>query len=289
MCCRRSVSRYSASLRLSLFLAVTILATVVASAPLLSYATPDGQILAPAALPFANGERLSYDVTWLGMRAGIATMIVQEGPVEGPRPQLTFAMTARSSPTVTKFYPVDNRGVSVVDRESFLPRHMTFARREGKRFNDFDYTFRHTEGLVTAVKDGKSDELPIPSDAQDAMSCLYYVRKVLPFVPGASLAMTVHHDKKNYKMDVRVEALETVEGAWGKRQTARVVVIMPFQGIFLNEGNIRVWFTNDEHRVPVRMKAKVVVGSIVAELTDGYRPHNRNLPALVCSSGRKPL
>lgn len=249
-----------------------ILATVVASAPLLSYATPDGQILAPAALPFAHGERLTYDVTWLGMRAGIATMIVQEGPVEGPRPQLTFAMTARSSPTVTKFYPVDNRGVSVVDRESFLPRHMTFARREGKRFNDFDYTFRHTEGLVTAVKDGKSDELPIPSDAQDAMSCLYYVRKVLPFVPGASLAMTVHHDKKNYKMDVRVEALETVEGAWGKRQTARVVVIMPFQGIFLNEGNIRVWFTNDEHRVPVRMKAKVVVGSIVAELTDGYRP-----------------
>ena len=272
MCCRRSVSRYSASLRLSLFLAVTILATVVASAPLLSYATPDGQILTPAALPFANGERLSYDVTWLGMRAGIATMIVQEGPVEGPRPQLTFAMTARSSPTVTKFYPVDNRGVSVVDRESFLPRHMTFARREGKRFNDFDYTFRHTEGLVTAVKDGKSDELPIPSDAQDAMSCLYYVRKVLPFVPGASLAMTVHHDKKNYKMDVRVEALETVEGAWGKRQTARVVVIMPFQGIFLNEGNIRVWFTNDEHRIPVRMKAKVVVGSIVDELTDGYRP-----------------
>jgi hypothetical protein len=45
-------------------------------------------------------------------------------------------------------------------------------------------------------------------------------------------------------MDVRVEALETVEGVWGKRQTARVVVIMPFQGIFLNEGNIRVWFTN---------------------------------------------
>jgi len=262
----------SDSFRLSLFLAVTILATVGASAPLLSYATPDGQILAPAALPFANGERLSYDVTWLGMRAGIATMIVQEGPVEGARPQLTLAMTARSSPTVTKFYPVDNRGVSVVDRESFLPRHMTFARREGKRFNDFDYTFRHTEGLVTAVKDGKSDELPIPSDAQDAMSCLYYVRKVLPFVPGASLAMTVHHDKKNYKMDVRVEALETVEGVWGKRQTARVVVIMPFQGIFLNEGNIRVWFTNDEHRVPVRMKAKVVVGSIVAELTDGYRP-----------------
>ncbi len=270
MFCRRNLPCYSDSLSPRLFLSVMILATVIASAPLLSRAAPDGQILVPAALPFANGERLSYDVTWLGMRAGTATMVVQEGPFEGARQQLTFSMTARSSPTVTKFYPVDNRGVSVVDRESFLPRHMTFARREGKRFNDFDYTFRHTEGLVTAVKDGKSDDLPIPSDAQDAMSCLYYVRKVLPFVPGASLTMTVHHDKKNYKMEVRVEALETVKGVWGARQTARVVVIMPFQGIFLNEGNIRVWFTNDEHRVPVRMKAKVVVGSIVAELTGGY-------------------
>jgi len=270
VCCRRSVPLSSYSLRLNLFLAITVLAAIVASAPPLSSATTDRQASAPAVLPFASGERLSYDVTWLGMRAGIATMIVQEGQGEGGRQQLTFNMTARSSPTVTKFYPVDNRGVSIVDRESFLPRHMTFARREGKRFNDFDYTFRHGEGLVTAVKDGKTDELSIPPDAQDAMSCLYYVRKVLPFVPGASLAMTVHHDKKNYKMEVRVEALETVEGVWGKRQTARVVVIMPFQGIFLNEGNIRVWFTTDEHRVPVRMKAKVVVGSIVAELTEGY-------------------
>jgi hypothetical protein len=171
---------------------------------------------------------------------------------------------------VTKFYPVDNRVASTIDVESFLPRHMVFTRREGKRANDFDYTFRHNEGLVTAVKDGKRSELPIPIDAQDAISCLYYVRKVLPMVPGASLTMNVHHDNKNYKLEARVEALETLKGSWGRRETARVLVIMPFQGIFLNEGNIRVWFTTDDRRVPVRMKSKVIVGSFVAELTGGY-------------------
>lgn len=270
MCCRFRVTIPLAALPSTLLFIAAIVAYTLVPTVLHAEADPNGKPSASAPLPFANGERLAYDVTWLGMRAGIATMIVQEGHDERGRQQLTLSMTARSSPTVTKFYPVDNRGVSQVDLESFLPTHMTFARREGKRFNDFDYTFRHHEGLVTAVKDGKTDELAIPADAQDAMSCLYYVRKVLPFVPGASLSMTVHHDKKNYKMDVRVEALETVEGRWGKRETARVVVIMPFQGIFLNEGNIRVWFTTDEHRVPVRMKAKVVVGSIVAELTEGY-------------------
>jgi Protein of unknown function (DUF3108) len=46
------------------------------------------------------------------------------------------------------------------------------------------------------------------------------------------------------------------------------LVVMPFQGLFLNQGNIRVWFTNDERRIPVRMKAKVIIGSIVADLVN---------------------
>ena len=41
-------------------------------------------------------------------------------------------------------------------------------------------------------------------------------------------------------------------------ETIRVLVVMPFEGIFLNKGNIRVWFTNDARRIPLRMKAKVV-------------------------------
>jgi hypothetical protein len=67
-----------------------------------------------------------------------------------------------------------------------------------------------------------------------------------------------------------VEAIESVKGSWGKVDAARVLVVMPFQGLFLNQGNIRVWFTLDDRRIPVRMKAKVVIGSIVADLIDGF-------------------
>jgi hypothetical protein len=45
---------------------------------------------------------------------------------------------------------------------------------------------------------------------------------------------------------------------------------MPFKGLFINKGDIRVWFTTDERRIPVRMKAKVIIGSIVADLVDGF-------------------
>jgi hypothetical protein len=251
----------------SAFPLVLLTALIVSAVPPLS---AGGAGWFSAALPFARGERFSYDISWLHMKAGTAIMTVEGPSGSEDRRMVKLLTTARSSPMVTRFYPVNNHVESLVDLDTFLPARMTFNRREGKRKNDFDYTFHHREGTVTAIKDGKVDELAIPQDAQDAISCLYFVRKSLPLTPGASLSLNVHHDKKNYKLVVRVEALGTLEGAWGKTETARVLVIMPFQGIFLNEGNVRVWFTTDERRIPVRMKAKVIIGSIVAELVSGF-------------------
>jgi hypothetical protein len=221
------------------------------------------------ARPFQPGERFTYDISWLNITAGTAVMEVMGSSGSDPSSLTTVVTTARSSPLVTKFYPVDNRVESQIDLDSLLPQHMTFRRREGKRKNDFDYTFRHHEGTVTAVKDGGSEVLAIPPATQDAISCLYFVRTALPLQAGASLAMNVHHDKKNYKLEVRVEDIERIKGPWGTREAARVLVIMPFQGIFLNQGNVRVWFTTDERRIPLRMKAKVIIGSITADLMDG--------------------
>jgi Protein of unknown function (DUF3108) len=214
------------------------------------------------------GERLTYELSWLNILAGTAVMEVTESSGGGSS-ALKLVTTAQSSPKLTRFYPVDNRVESLVDPNSFQSEWMTFRRREGKRKNNFEYTFHHKEGTVTAVKDGVSETLPIPPGTLDAISCLYYVRSLLPLKPGSSQSLNVHHDKKNYKLDVRVEELETIDGPWGKMEAARLLVIMPFQGIFLNQGNIRVWLANDSRRIPLRMKAKVIIGSIVADLVSG--------------------
>ena len=206
----------------------------------------------------------------MGLHA--ATAVMEAGsasPMDG-RQTLRFVTTTTSSPVVTKFYPVDNRVESLVDAGTLLPQHLLFRRREGKRKNDFDVTFHHAQGNVVSIKDGEPTTVPIPPNTQDSISCLYAIRSVSSLQPGFSQMMTVHHDKKNYRLEVRIEAIEKVRGPWGEVEAIRALAIMPFQGIFLNEGNIRVWFTNDARRIPVRMKAKVIVGSIVADLVDGF-------------------
>jgi len=218
---------------------------------------------------FQVGEQLTYEISWLVFTAGTAVMAVSGAGSDGDRPLAKLITTAQSRPAITKFFPVDNRVESIVDPATLLPEHLIFKRREGKKKEDIEYTFHQKEGTVTVMKNGVTEIQEMPPGTQDVISCLYYARSELSLQPGSSLTMNVYHDKKNRKLDVRVEEIETVSGPWGEVETARVLVVMPFQGLFLNKGNIRVWFTNDDRRIPVRMKAKVVIGSIVADLVSG--------------------
>jgi hypothetical protein len=222
-----------------------------------------------SARSFQVGEQLTYDISWLNITAGTAVMAVTGAGTDGDRPLAKLITTAQSRPVITKFFPVDNRVESLVDSVTLLPEHLFFKRREGNKKEDIEYTFHQKEGTVTVVKGGTTETLEMPPGTQDVISCLYYARSTLSFQPGSSLTLNVHHDKKNRKLAVLVEEVETISGPWGDAETARVLVVMPFQGLFLNQGNILVWFTTDYRRIPVRMKAKVIIGSIVADLVSG--------------------
>jgi len=219
--------------------------------------------------PFTAGERLTFAVSWFNMRAGTAVMEVSDaGLVEG-RPAFRLLTTTVSSPFITRIYPVNNRVESIVDADTLMPYRMMFRRREGKRKNDFDVVFHRPQRTLTVNKDGTVETLPMEADTSDTIACLYYFRSLPTLQPGTSVFVNVHHDKKNYRLEVQVEGIEKIRGPWGEAETIRVLAIMPFQGIFLNEGNIRVWLTNDKRRLPLLMKAKVVIGSVTARLIDG--------------------
>ena len=165
------------------------------------------------------------------------------------------------------FYPVNNRVESFLDEEAMLPARMSFKRREGKRKNDTEVVFDQSAHVATVTKDGQTEALAVPPQVQDTLSCLYFFRYLPLASVGDTVGMDVHHDKKNYHMELRVEGFERMQSPLGEIEAIRVLAIMPFRGLFLNEGNIRVWFTNDAARVPILMRAKVTIGSISATLT----------------------
>lgn len=218
---------------------------------------------------FATGERLVYGVSYVGIRGGTLVMEVQDTPALNERAMYKYRTKAISQQPVTTLFPVDDLMVSTVDAETLLPYHLSFHKKEGKKETDTDVTFDHAAGAATTKKDGQEETTPIPPSTQHAFSALYYLRSLPSVTMGDQLTINVHHEKKNYPLQAKVEAMEELTGAWGRKRALRVVVTMPYTGIWLNAGNMVVWVSDTPAHVPLRIRAKMVIGSIVAELIEG--------------------
>jgi hypothetical protein len=222
---------------------------------------------APTPTHFKVGERLTYGLSWGVIAAGTAVLEVAERQSLSGRSVVKLIHTARSNEFVSVFYPVNNRVESLMDEEAAYPHQLLFKRREGKRKNDIEVLFDQAAHKATVTKDGNTETMEVPPDVQDTLSVIYFFRTLRAVDVGASTIIHVNHDRKNYRLELRVEGMERLKGPLGEFDTVRILAIMPFRGLFLNEGNIRIWVTNDAARVPVLMKAKVVIGSVTATLT----------------------
>ena len=83
---------------------------------------------------------------------------------------------------------------------------------------------------------------------------------------------------KVYDLDVKYLGKETIDVPAGRFDCLIVEPLVQEGGLFKSEGNIIIWLTDDELKIPVKVKTKVVVGSIDAELT-GYKGLAGNLTA----------
>ena len=227
-----------------------------------------GVILSSFAFAGQGDEDFRYAISLWGIPAGHATMSTEQFVAADGLPVRRLVTTIRSNDFISAIFPVRNHVDSLVDTQTMLPSRLVFQRREGGRHERFAVTFDRVTNQVTVLKDGKPSVHDVPPGTHGPLSCLYFLRTMPNLVPGSSVYLNIHHDRKNYNVEVKVEAVESITGPWGEVEAIRLLAIMPFRGIFLNEGNIRIWVTNTPERVPVMMEARVIVGSARAVIEE---------------------
>jgi hypothetical protein len=214
---------------------------------------------------FGPGEHLDFSVGYGIVKAGTATMQVRGISDSTGRPVYRIMTTATSNSFFDSFYPVRDTMRSFVDAQGLFSWRYEKHMREGDYRKHQVVDFLQREGLAV---DGE-DSVEIPVYAQDVLSALYYVR-TQPLEVGQSLRVPNLTDRKNYDLEVRILARETVKTPAGEFTCLKVEPLLQAAGIFKHEGRITVWMTDDRLHMPVLMKSRVVVGAIHAELTS-YR------------------
>ena len=225
--------------------------------------------LSPAS-GFKVPERLVFDLTWAGIKAGTATLEVKR---EENRTRIVS--TARSADWVSVFYTVDDMIETILSGpqpESAVgtPQNYRIRIREGRHRRNKEVLFDgpNHRAFFTDHISGEKKDLTIGENTFDPLSSFYYIRTLRAEV-GKSLHVDVLDNKKLWNVEVQVIRKERISTKLGDFDTIVIKPLMKSEGIFNRKGDMFIWLTDDEKRLPVKMQTRVVVGSITATLTGG--------------------
>ena len=217
---------------------------------------------------FFSGERLTYLISWSNViDAGTAVMEVREDKLADGRKVYRLVSTARSSGLVSKFYKVNDVIESVIDFQHLYSLSYRLDQSHGKRKKKREMTFNQAEGTVLVVDaDGNKETSSTPPGILDPLSSLYYVRTRPDLIVGKSIIVDVNEDGKNWAVEVQIIAREKIKTSFGKLDTIKVKSYPRYEGVFQHKGEIYIWLTDDERKIPVLMKSEITIGSVMATL-----------------------
>jgi hypothetical protein len=211
---------------------------------------------------FGVGEYLEFGISYGMISAGWATMSIPEMIDCDNKKCYRIVSIANSNDFVSMFYPIRDTVESRVDSQGIFTRYFRKHLREGGYKTDKTTIFDQRRHLAITGK----DTITTYAFVQDVLSSLYYIR-TQNISPGEDIFIDNHTDKKNYPLKVIVHGRERVEVPAGKFDCLVVEPVMRYEGIFKAKGKIKIWLTDDQYKIPVKMQSEVnMLGSISAKL-----------------------
>jgi hypothetical protein len=228
--------------------------------------------------PFTPGEMLSYDVTWSIFRAGEVTAALRSVG-EGSNDAYEVTTTARSQGFVSLLFNVNNEFRSLFNPETLCSERIMKKINEGRRHKDTLIVFDKVRNLALLDErdltkpdaPAKHAENEIPPCAEDVVSAFYYLRRQRLEV-GHTIELPVNDGSKTQKVVVEVQAREKVQTPAGTFDAFRVEPKV-INGLLKRKGRMLIWFSADNQRLPLRIKAMISLGSITGTLRSvSYAP-----------------
>lgn len=230
-----------------------ILAALLAAAQIAT-STP-----APIEETFLNGETLDYTLTWMKVTGGTARMTI--APSDEEKSAFRITSFARSGGALGRLVKVRDYIETTVAQRDFST--LRIVKDLDERGNKLKETTVVADGVATR-KRKHIRKLTVPRPVLDPISVIYHLR-TLDLTPGKVYDFTLYADLKLYDVHVKVVRREMVQTPAGN---FNCVVIEPEmrRGGVGREERLLIWYSDDERRLPVRIRTEVKFGSVTATL-----------------------
>jgi hypothetical protein len=243
----------------------------------------------PKPLPFKPDEQLVYDgefsklllrginiaeFTFTVGRGQPATATTPPGSAGAATPpaNLIFKGDVIARGWFRKLFGIDfhYNTESVVEPTSFLILSNSTRDEQGQRLRTSESVFDRTHNLLTWTLRNPNDPqsqprvviAPLQNASHDLISAIYFLR-TQTLEPGRTLELDISDSGAVYRIPVKVGARKRMKTVVGRVQAVRVEVgIFGAERLVDRKGEMTLWITDDERRLPVRARVNTDIGTL---------------------------
>lgn len=219
---------------------------------------------------YGVGEYFKFRIHYGIVNAGYATLEVKDATLNNKK---TFHVVGRGYTTGMSrfFFKVDDLYESYIDKETRNPYQFVRKIDEGGYTKNQEGFFNQSVNKVV-VKDYKhktEKTLYVPKNTQDILSTFYYLRNH-PYIDklkiGESVAIDMFFDDETTKFKLKFMGRENITTKFGVVPAMIFRPLVQSGRVFKEQESLTVWISDDDNKVPLRIKASLAVGSIKADI-----------------------
>ena len=220
---------------------------------------------------FKNGEYLKYKIHYGLLNAGFASVELEKS--DQTNDSLFHAIGLGWTTGMVGFvFPVEDRYESYFSSKNLKPNHFIRKVSEGGYTQDKEVFFDFNTHQAKEINHKKDTEKSffIQNNVQDMISSFYYMRNVdfENLSENDSISVNMFFDGKMNPIKLIVLGRETIKSKFGKIKTIKVRPLVLKGRVFEDEENVTLWISDDLNKIPIKIKASLLVGAAKAELVE---------------------
>lgn len=221
---------------------------------------------------FKDGEKLTFDIKYGLVTAGQAVLETKSITFNNI-PAWRITSDTQTNTFFDKLFKVRDHIESIWQKENLISLkfskqmnegnyrqhriHLYFPKQKTSTYNRYNFK----------KKTWRERTISIPDNTQDIFSA-FYLARLQHLDVNKPLIINVTTDGKSHKAKVLVLRKERINTIFGNVECLVIKPDLLGEAIFKQSGEILIWITNDEHKIPVKMESKVIFGSFKAILTN---------------------
>jgi len=219
---------------------------------------------------FDTGEWFKFRIHYGPFTASYATLEVKDD-ILNDKPVHHIVGFGESSGFLSLFFKVEDYYETYIDKNEVKPYRFIRKINEGGHTKDIEINFDRNkkEASVTNKKYKTQKTFPTKDNVQDMVSSFYFLRNnidVSSLSKGDETFVNMFFDNENYLFKLKFLGREVIKTKMGKIACLKFRPYVQADRVFKEEESMTVWISDDDNRIPVKIKADILVGSIEADL-----------------------